>query len=47
MGDVDPSFLVSLNLLSEELISGQVEVGQVVLDLLLDNSHVLGGLYHS
>ena len=36
MGDIDPSFSVCLDLFSEEPVSGQVGIGQVVLDLLLN-----------
>ena len=36
MGNVDPTFSVCLDLFSEEPVSGQVGIGQVVLDLLFD-----------
>ena len=36
MGNVDPAFGVCLDLFSEEPVSGQVGIGHVVLDLLLN-----------
>jgi len=42
VSDVNPALLIGLDLFAEELVTGEVTVGHVKLDLLLDDSHVVG-----